>query len=128
MTVTDAVTLLAELRAVSTYVVVAVGDIDRLVTPVTSPTALLMERLVAPVVAHDKVADCPAVMLDGVAEKLEIIGGDAAGGAAPLGLPPPPPPHAAIINSNGEIKPADRHRIVNASRLREQNYNFLPPH
>jgi len=128
VTVTDAVTLLAELRAVSTYVVVAVGDIDRLVTPVTSPTALLMERLVAPVVAHDKVVDCPAVMLDGVAEKLEIIGGDAAEGAAPLELPPPPPPHAAIINSNGEIKPADRHRIVNASRLREENYSFLPPH
>ena len=79
----------------------AVGDTDRLVTPVTSPTPLSIERLVAPVVAHDKVADCPAAMLDGIAEKLEMVGEEMLGGATTLWSPPPPPPHAVIEHISG---------------------------
>ncbi|MFM7708745.1 MAG: hypothetical protein ACKO9D_12160 [Gammaproteobacteria bacterium] len=76
-----------------------VGDTDRLATPVTSPTPLSIERVVAPVVAHDKVADCPAVMVEGVEVKLLMVGDGTGGGATPELPPSPPPPQAASMDS-----------------------------
>jgi hypothetical protein len=120
-TVVDAVTLPAELRAVSTYVVDAVGDTERVVDPVTSPMALSSDRLVAPDTDQDNVVACPAVIDAGVAEKLEITGG-VGGGALPppppVPAPPPPPPHAAVTDSAAIKQTMCRHCIA---RLRSTN-------
>jgi hypothetical protein len=79
-------------------VVVVVGVTDLLVVPVTSPTALLIVRLVAPDVVQDSVDVCPAVRLAGFAEKPVIVGRDIEGGGFPslTAAPPPPPPHAVV--------------------------------
>ena len=53
--------------------VVVVGETDVLV-PVTAPTPGVIERLVAPLVDQLKVELLPAVMVDGVAAKLAIVG------------------------------------------------------
>lgn len=55
VTVVDAVTLPPELRAVSAYVVVTEGVTTLLPVPVTSPTELSIERLVAPETNQDNV-------------------------------------------------------------------------
>ena len=62
--------------AVRVYVVVAVGYTDTDVCPDTFPTPLLIERLGTglPDTDQDKVLDCPATMVAGVAEKAEITG------------------------------------------------------
>ena len=63
-----------ELFAVSTYVVVCAGDTLLDVKADTSPM-LLIAILVAPEVAHDKVAACPAAIVVGDAVKDEMAGG-----------------------------------------------------
>jgi hypothetical protein len=79
-------------------VVVTLGDTDRLVTDVTSPTALSIDRLVAPDVVHDKLEDWPAVIPDGVAAKLAMVGNGTLEGA---GLLESPPPHATSTEIKG---------------------------
>lgn len=61
-----------------------VGDTDRLARPVTSPTALSIETLVAPDVVHDRLEDCPTMTLDGVAANPTMVGEDMLGIAVPL--------------------------------------------
>ncbi len=78
--------------------VVALGDTDRLVTDVTSPTALSIDTLVAPDVVHDKVEDCPAVIADGVAAKLPTVGNGALEG---VGLLESLPPQATSAERKG---------------------------
>ena len=50
---------------------------------VTAPTPLLMEALVAFVVVHERVADCPLAMLDGLAERVQV--GEPGGGVTVTG-------------------------------------------
>jgi hypothetical protein len=76
-------------------VVVAVGDTARVLVPVTEPMPLSRLRLAAPLTVHERVDDCPAVMLAGAAANAEIVGGGAGGGGGATGLDPPPPPHPA---------------------------------
>jgi len=108
VTLTEAVTLPAALRAVKTYVVVAVGETDRLVMVVTSPIALSSEILVAPETVQASVEDCPAVIVEGVAAKLDITGSDAAGGGAGPTLPPPPPPPPQAAVTRRTTAPSQR--------------------
>ena len=58
---------------------VVVPGLTTLVVPVTVPTPLSMLRLVAPDTDQLKVLLCPAVMVAGVAMKLEMAGGCGAG-------------------------------------------------
>jgi hypothetical protein len=90
---------------------VAVGETDRLVTVETSPIALSIDKVVAPDEVHDNVEDCPVVMLDGLAVKLEMVGNDTVGGSVVLGslFPPPPPPQADRTDSVRRLNTVDRH-------------------
>ena len=54
--------------------VVTVGETDFEVSPVTLPTPLSIDKVVAPETEKDKVLDWPLVMEEGEAEKLLITG------------------------------------------------------
>ena len=59
---------------------VTVGETVFELRPVTVPTAWLMDRLVALAVVQDKVADCPLVIVEGLAVKEEMTGAGGGGG------------------------------------------------
>ena len=76
VTVADFVTAPEAFVAVKMYVVVEVGETVFDVVAKTEPTELLMDSAVGvpPESVQDKTADCPAVIVAGVATNVEITG------------------------------------------------------
>jgi hypothetical protein len=69
-----AVTGLPPFDAVSIYVLLSDGDTLRVPDVLTVPTPWLIVTTVAPVTAHCRVEDCPALIAPGVAVKDPITG------------------------------------------------------
>ncbi len=73
-TVTRAVALPALLAAVRMYAVVWVGETDLEARCETSPTPLSMLTVLAPEMLQENMADCPAVMVEGVPVNQIMVG------------------------------------------------------